>query len=135
MGRPSVWPDQKLRGEIIGLPGKTGGGGVPSRSHSPHNRLRLNAALQSLGEEHRHQSAPDHAEIRRGTYRIPYRKTHGKLVIKRLVAIFKTECFHLHIILIFLFPGYENRHEFIKCANKIIHHMATRNTPWCTCGS
>lgn len=109
--------------------------GVPSRSHSRHNQLRLNAAPQSAGEEHRDQSAPDHAKIRRGTYRIPYRKHVESLLSKDLLQSLKQNAL-IYILYRFLFsPSYENRHEFIKCSNKIIHRMAAHSMHWCTCGS
>lgn len=112
-----------------------GNRGGPSRSHSRHNRLRLTAAPQSAGEEHRHHSTPDHARIRRGTYRIPYRKYVESLLSKDLLLQSLKQNALIYIIYWFSFPPrYENRHEFIKCSNKIIHCMAADNMYWCTCG-
>lgn len=109
--------------------------GVPSRSHSRHNRLRLNAAPQSTGEEHRDQSAPDHATIRRGTYRIPYRKHVESLLSKDLLQSLKQNALIYILYWFFFSPRYEKTYEFIKCSNKIIHRMAAHNMHWCTCGS
>lgn len=109
--------------------------GVPSRSHSRHNRLRLNAAPQSAGEEHRDQSAPDRATIRRGTYRIPYRKHVESLLSKDLLQSLKQNALIYILYWFFFSPRYEKTYEFIKCCNKIIHRMAAHNMHWCTCGS
>lgn len=109
--------------------------GVPSCSHLRHNRLRLNAAPQSTGEEHCDQSAPDHAKIRRGTYRIPYRKHVESLLSKDLLQSLKQNA--LIYIYSFFFPPqiWKQTYEFIKYSNKIISRMAAHNMHWCTCGS
>lgn len=109
--------------------------GVPSRSHSQNNRLRLNAAPRSTGKVHCAESTPDHAKIRRGTYRIPYRKHVESLLSKDLLQSLKQNALIYIVYWFFFSPRYENRHEFIKCSNKIIHRMAAHNMHWCTCGS
>ena len=115
MGRPFVWPDKRLWGGkslFIHLPWHykvtftlshptpeaEDALSNPNHVHSPKQKFQAccdwNAALWSTDKRLCNQTTSGHTITKRSTSRFPYRKLVESSLSKRLIAIFKTECFN-----------------------------------------